>query len=331
MSEPSQPLPITFQIVERSHAVAVRRLKSRPYWLHLLLLLLTMLSTLIVGAQLYANFRHGLAAFTVGNEVLPLFSPRWIWQHPSRLIMGIPFSAALMTILLAHEMGHFLFCERYGVEATLPFFLPAPTLIGTMGAFIRIKSPIRSRKALFDIGIAGPIAGFAFAAPLLVVGLALSRPLTPSIGKESFDIGFPLVFHFAHRLVAAFGGNATPLNQMALHPIAVAAWVGMLATALNLLPGGQLDGGHMVFAFAPRAHKWVTRVTVLVLAVLSGFWLGWLLWAVFLGFTGWRHPAVPVWPGLNTGRRVMAFLALALLLITVVPAPILGQGWLVAK
>ena len=216
-------------------------------------------------------------------------------------------------------------------EATLPFFLPAPTLIGTMGAFIRIKSPIRSRKALFDIGIAGPIAGFAFAAPLLVVGLALSRPLTPSIGKESFDIGFPLVFHFAHRLVAAFGGNATPLNQMTLHPIAVAAWVGMLATALNLLPGGQLDGGHMVYAFAPRAHKWVTRVTVLILALLSGFWLGWLLWAVFLGFTGWRHPAVPVWPGLNTGRRVLAFLAFALLLITVVPAPILGQGWLVAR
>jgi len=332
MSDPPQPLSYTFQVVDRPEIAAAAHRTNRPYWLHLLLLLLTMLTTLTVGAQLYENYRHGLPAFTIGSEILPLFSPRWIWQHPSRLLLGVPFSAALMTILLAHEMGHFILCERYGVEATLPFFLPAPTLIGTMGAFIRIKSPIRSRKALFDIGIAGPIAGFAFAAPLLLVGLVMSHPMgAASSGKESFDLGFPLVFHIAHRLLAAFGMDGTPLQALSLHPIAVAAWVGMLATALNLLPGGQLDGGHIVYAVAPRAHKWVTRVTVIVLAALSGFWLGWLIWAVFLGFTGWRHPAVPVWPGLSPKRKALAFLAFAMLLITIVPAPILGQGWLAAK
>jgi membrane-associated protease RseP (regulator of RpoE activity) len=327
MSDPSQPLSYTFEVPPRREVFVVTRRKPRPYWLHLLLLLGTMLTTLIVGAQLQENFRHGLPAFTLGSELMPLFRPTWIWQHPTRLIMGVPFSAALMTILLAHELGHFLLCEKYGVNATLPFFIPAPTLIGTMGAFIRIKSSIGSRRALFDIGIAGPIAGFVVAIPLLLLGLALSKPLVPVIGKESLDVGFPLVFHIAHRVLAAVSGNAIPLRQLALHPIAVASWVGMFATALNLLPGGQLDGGHIIYAVAPRAHKWITRTTVIVLALMSAFWLGWMVWAVILGVTGWRHPAVAPWPNLDPRRRAISLVAVALLLLTIVPAPILGQGW----
>ena len=125
-----------------------------------------MLTTLIVGAQLNAQFpASGFPRSPWAMELMPLFHPKWIWQQPSRILMGIPFSVALMAILLAHEFGHFLLCEKYGVNATLPFFIPAPTLIGTMGAFIRIKSPIRSRRALFDIGVAGPIAGFVVAVP----------------------------------------------------------------------------------------------------------------------------------------------------------------------
>jgi membrane-associated protease RseP (regulator of RpoE activity) len=327
MADPSQPISFTFEVPSQPEALVVTRQAKRPYWLHLLLLLLTVLTTLIVGAQLNANFLRGLPAFTVGNEFMPLFHPRWIWQQPGRILMGIPFSLTLMTILLVHEFGHFLYCEKYKVNATLPFFIPAPTLIGTMGAFIRIKSPIRSRKALFDIGVAGPIAGFLVALPLLLVGLSLSKPLAPNTGVDSLGIGFPAIFHLAHWILTRSSAVAVPLGHLALHPIAVAAWVGMFATALNLLPGGQLDGGHIVYAVAPRAHKWVSRVSVGVLALMSCFWIGWLVWALILGVTGWRHPAVPAWPELDASRRRLSLVPLLLLALTLVPAPILGQGW----
>jgi membrane-associated protease RseP (regulator of RpoE activity) len=328
MSDPSQPISYTFEVPSRPEVFVVAQGAKRPYWLHLLLLLLTMVTTLVVGAQLYDNFRHGLPAFTLGSETMPLFHPKWIWQQPGRLLMGIPFSASLMAILLAHELGHFLYCEKYGVNATLPFFIPAPTLIGTMGAFIRIKSRIHSRKELFDIGVAGPIAGFVVALPLLVLGLLLSKPMVPTMGRESIDVGFPLVFQIAHWILRQASGSSVPLSRLALHPVAVAAWVGMFATALNLLPGGQLDGGHIIYSIAPRAHRWITRVTVGVLALLSSVWMGWLVWAAILGLTGWRHPAVPVWPELGATRRRLAFVPVILLVLTFVPAPILGQGWL---
>ena len=208
MSEPSQPISYTFEVVTQPQAYDAARRLRRPYWLHLLLLLLTMLTTLVVGAQLFDNFQRRLPAFTLGDGYMPLFHPLWIWQQPSRLLMGIPFSVALMAILLAHEFGHFFLCEKYGVNATLPFFIPAPTLIGTMGAFIRIKSPIRSRRALFDIGVAGPIAGFVVAFPLLLVGLALSKPLAPVYGVESLGIGFPAVFHLAHWMLKSSSATA---------------------------------------------------------------------------------------------------------------------------
>ncbi len=327
MSEPSHPISYTFEVPALPEAYVLTRRRSRPYWLHLLLLLLTMLTTLVVGAQLNVNFQRRLPAFTLGDGFMPLFHPVWIWQQPSRLLMGIPFSVALMAILLAHEFGHFLLCEKYEVNATLPFFIPAPTLIGTMGAFIRIKSPIRSRRALFDIGVAGPIAGFVLAFPILLLGLALSRPLGPVNGVDSLGIGFPAVFHLAHWIVSSSPATSVPLSGLALHPIAVAAWVGMFATALNLLPGGQLDGGHIIYAVAPRAHKWVSRVSVGVLALLSCFWIGWLVWAAILGVTGWRHPPVPAWPELDSRRQMLSLAAVLLLALTIVPAPILGQGW----
>ena len=328
MSDPSQPISYTFEVPSHPQAYVVTRRGSRPYWLHFVLLLLTVLTTLIVGSQLYSNFQRGLPAFTMGDELMPLFHPKWIWQQPSRLLMGIPFSVALMAILLAHEFGHFFLCEKYEVNATLPFFIPAPTLIGTMGAFIRIKSQIPSRRALFDIGVAGPIAGFVVAVPLLLLGLALSKPLVPATGVESLGIGFPAVFHLAHWMLTPASMHAVPLTRLALHPIAVAAWVGMFATSLNLLPGGQLDGGHIIYAVAPRVHKWVSRASVAILAFLSCFWIGWLVWALILGVTGWRHPPVPPWPELDATRRRMSLVPLLMLVLTIVPAPILGQGWL---
>jgi membrane-associated protease RseP (regulator of RpoE activity) len=218
-------------------------------------------------------------------------------------------------------MGHYLFCVRYGVSATLPFFVPFPTLIGTLGAFIRIKSPLRSRAVLFDIGIAGPIAGFVVALVVLIFSLPFSRVAPVGALPPDIQLGYPLIFHLVRRSLVALGfapGLAgVPLSRLYLHPVAVAAWVGMFATSLNLLPGGQLDGGHIVFAVSPRAHKTISRITILALIPLAVyFWTGWLVWAVLLRLSGMRHPSVPVWPDITTGRRWLAVCALLMLALT---------------
>jgi membrane-associated protease RseP (regulator of RpoE activity) len=235
--------------------------------------------------------------------------------------MGIPFSASLLGILLAHELGHFLYSVRNHVYATLPYFLPAPTPIGTFGAFIQIKSAFRSRQALFDIGVAGPIAGFVVAVPLTILGLMLAKPLPADIG--SMDIGYPLIFHVAHFLLPLKVG----LHGLLLHPVAIAAWTGMLATALNLIPGGQLDGGHIVFALNPAAHARVTRLAVLLMIPLAYFfWAGWIFWAVGLLVTR-RHPPVPPDPQLRRSRYAVAVLAALMLLLTFVPGPFVGGSF----
>src|ERR1700751_4998061 len=173
MSEPSPPIPSsTLEYYYALPAPEGPRPRER-YWIHILLLVATCFTTLIVGARMQFNFLHNLPPFTAGDEYLPFFPVGWALSHPSRLLLGIPFSATLLTILLAHEMGHYLLCRYYGVRATLPFFIPAPTLIGTLGAVIRIKGPIRSRTALFDIGIAGPIAGFVVAVTTLAGAMLL--------------------------------------------------------------------------------------------------------------------------------------------------------------
>src|ERR1700739_4307858 len=188
MSEPNPPLA-TYQLYPPVEVFLAHPLKRR-YWLHALLLLLTMLTTTVVGARMQYNFNSGLPTFSEDN----LF-PLWALQSPSRLLMGLPFSATLLAILLAHEMGHFFFCARYGVNATLPFFIPAPTLIGTFGAFIRIRSPIRSRAQLFDIGTAGPLAGFVVAVAVLMVALPFSTPASTAADSAAIPIGYPLIFH----------------------------------------------------------------------------------------------------------------------------------------
>ncbi len=291
----------------------------RRYWLHLGLLLATIFTTLVVGARLEYNFLQNTPAFNLSDDTLPMFPVGWALQQPSRLLLGVPFAGTLLLILLAHEMGHYAYCLRYGVHATLPFFIPAPTLIGTLGAFIRIRSPIRSRAALFDIGIAGPIAGFVVASVVLLFSLTLSKAMPQNLAPSDILLGYPLAFHVAHWLL---GPGRVPLNSMYLHPTAIAAWVGMFATALNLLPGGQLDGGHLVYALFPRAHKWVSRLSVAVLLPMGIFlWPGWLIWAVLLAVTGMRHPQVPVWPGIDSRRWLLGLLALGMLILTFMPAP----------
>src|SRR5579864_2735256 len=259
MPEPNSPIPTSTVEYEYVLPEPVIPQPRERYWLHALLLLATCFTTLVVGARMEFNFLHNLPPFAVGDEYLPFFKLKWVLEQPSRLLLGIPFSATLLTILLAHEMGHYLACRYYGVRATLPFFIPAPTLIGTLGAVIRIKAPIRSRAALFDIGIAGPIAGFVVALATLVAAMMVSKPLAPGIGPSDPQLGFPAIFHVIQGALRAIDPShpiaALPLSRVYLHPAAIAAWVGMFATALNLLPSGQLDGGHIVYALAPQAHR----------------------------------------------------------------------------
>ena len=331
MSDPTPPFSATYEVPQPVEIYVVPRPRRR-YWLHALLLVATVFTTLVVGARMEFNFLNNKPALSMDDDALSLFPVGWIAEQPSRLLLGVPFAGTLMLILLAHEMGHFLYCVRYGVFATLPFFIPAPTLIGTFGAFIRIRSPIRSRSALFDIGIAGPIAGFVVAMAVLVPSLALSKPIPAGAAPSDIQLGYPLIFLLVHKIVAATmhsGVESLSLYRVYLHPMAIAAWVGMFATALNLLPGGQLDGGHIVFAVAPQAHKWVSRFTVVVLLFL-GFshngWFGWVVWAVLLAISGLRHPQVPRWTGITRSRRWLGLLALAMLILTVVPAPFHGEA-----
>ena len=271
------------------------------------------------------NFLHGEPLLSQENALLPL---GWVLQNPARLLLGIPFACTLLIVLLAHEMGHYYYCMKYGVYATLPFFIPAPTLIGTMGAFILIRSPIRSRSDLFDIGIAGPIAGFVLSVATLFGAVFLSKPLAPGMPASDIQFGYPLIFHFAHRLGPY---SRIPLDHMYLHPIGIAAWVGMFATALNLLPGGQLDGGHIVFSLWQRAHRWVSMLSLVGLIFLGyfGHWAGWWVWAILLFISGLRHPRVSLWPDLDGKRKLLALFALAMLILTIVPAPfrLAGIGW----
>jgi membrane-associated protease RseP (regulator of RpoE activity) len=296
---------------------------SPRYWLHILLFVATIFTTLVVGAKMEFDFRNNAPPFVHGDETLPLFPVGWALHEPSRLLLGIPFSATLLLILLAHEMGHYLYCRYYGVYATLPFFIPAPTLIGTLGAVIRIKSPIRSRCALFDIGIAGPIAGFVVALTVLVIAMHHSRVLPGVMSNSDVEMGYPLIFHLVWGVLPlADGHGGSSMQDIYFHPTAMAAWVGMFATALNLLPGGQLDGGHIVFALNPRAHRIVSRLTILALIPMASyFWAGWLLWAILLRISGMRHPMVEEWPGVTPGRWWLAAFALLMMVVTLTPAP----------
>lgn len=328
MSEPNpSPASSTFELYRPMEVFVAHPPPKRRYWLHALLLLLTIFSTLVVGARLQYNFDHNLPAFSLEDSI---FSWRWAVGNPLHLLLGIPFSATLLLILLAHEMGHFLYCVRYRVWATLPFFIPAPTLIGTFGAFIRIRSPIRSRAALFDIGIAGPIAGFVVAVVVLAFALTFSKPMAHATAGSDIQFGYPLIFYLVHGAIALLQPASSHLHlglrQVYLHPTAVAAWVGMFATALNLLPGGQLDGGHIVYAVAPRIHRRISRITVVLLVLLTLFWLGWLLWSVLLMATGMRHPQVPPEPELDPQRRLLAICAVGMLVVSFVPAPFGGAG-----
>ncbi len=299
-------------------AVAVEPARFRQrYWLHAALFLLTVYSTTLVGARLAHNFRNNLPAFEIETDLLAYTE---IWTDPQALATGLPFSLTLLGILLAHEFGHYLACVYYRVNATLPYFIPAPTLIGTLGAFIRIRAPIYSRRALFDIGVAGPIAGFVFLLPALSIGLVYSKIIPEVAGEGNFLFGTPVLLWLME--TAIFPG--VDGGGIYLHPVARAAWIGVFATALNLLPIGQLDGGHILYAFVGERHKRLSRVFVLALVPIGLlYWWGWLLWAALLFFFGFRHPVIYDQTPLSRARRQLGLLAAAIFVLSFMPNPFL--------
>lgn len=296
-----------------------------PYWLHALLLLLTLLTTTVVGSELARGFARN-RPFSVDFSGYAR-----LWHDPSSILNGLPFSLTLLTILLAHEMGHYLAARYYHVDVTLPFFLPAPTLIGTFGAFIRIRSAILAKRILFDIGIAGPIAGFLVLILPLIIGVSQSR-VEPGIANRGEVIfGTPLFLRLFEWI--AFPG--VPASDIYLHPVARAAWVGLLATALNLLPIGQLDGGHVMYAFFGERTKISSRIFVAALGLLgavqlftSDYTFGyiWLFWAVVLLFIGMRHPTIIDPTPLSPKRRWLALAALIIFILSFTLAPIRTAG-----
>jgi len=296
--------------------------------LHGFLFLATLFTTTIVGAGFAESFRAG-APIDIGRSLQVLADmPR----HPGELLAGLPFSLTMLLILLAHEMGHYLTCLHYGIDASLPYFLPAPTLIGTFGAFIRIRSPIYTKRALFDVGIAGPLAGFALLVPALALGMAESRVVHGIANQGDFIFGTPLMLRIFEW--ASFPG--VPVSDIYLHPIARAAWVGLLATALNLLPIGQLDGGHILYSFAGPLHRRLSKVFVVALAGLAvyasrhydSFWVGmpWLFWAVVLFIFGLRHPPIFDVTKMDSTRTRLGWLALAIFILSFTPVPIRAPG-----
>jgi membrane-associated protease RseP (regulator of RpoE activity) len=299
-----------------------RWITSLPF--HWFLLLLTLATTLIVGAHIAMNFRLGLQPF---DWELPGSFFGSLWQHPARLLWGIPFSFTLLSILLAHELGHYFTCRAYGIRASYPYFVPAPTLIGTLGAFILIKSRFTTRRSLFDVGISGPLAGFVLAVPALVVGVLQSRliatPYVAATTRDTIVLGNPLALTL---LAHAFHPGIRP-GALLLSPVACAAWVGLVATALNLLPAGQLDGGHIVYALFGRGHKLVSRGLWLALLPLGWFcWQGWFVWTALLLVLRLRHPNVLYEePSIGPRRKILAVAALVVLVLSFVPAPFVAR------
>lgn len=267
-------------------------------WIHAVLFIATVASTLFAGA--------------VQQGVNPL-------STPSGWVLGIPFSFTLLAILLTHEMGHYLTSRWHRVDATLPYFIPAPSFIGTFGAFIRMRSPIMEKRALLDIGASGPIAGFVISIAAVVAGLRYSN-VVQSQDLGGIGLGAPLVFQLISNWVI---GPVPEGYDVVLHPVAFAGWIGLFVTALNLIPIGQLDGGHVVFAILERYHRAISLSMIPILIAMGIFgWSGWFVWAVLPLLIGIGHPpTMDPYERLDPARRAIAWATLAIFVLCFTPEP----------
>jgi membrane-associated protease RseP (regulator of RpoE activity) len=316
---PSEPPDVRLQAEPSSAQEPAYVMPAAPkperLWRYVALFCLTFVTTTVVGMGHYDSFYRGFRSIE-----LPFSN----WELAIR---GLWYSTSILAILGAHEFGHYYACRYYGVNASLPYFLPVPfALTGTLGAFIRIRQPIPSKRELFDIGIAGPIAGFLVAVPVLMVGMYLSKvvQVPPDYDGLVFELGEPLLFKASAWLTF---GTVAEGYTVYMHPMAFAAWFGLLATALNLFPMGQLDGGHIAYAVLGRRSTLVTAGTVLSLVGLSFVSSSWIVWTVLtismLVVFGPRHPRtfdehVP----LDRPRMWLALFALVMFVLCFSPAPI---------
>ena len=293
----------------------VKRFQHR-YWLHVSLLLATILTTTLAGGLHYASFASNFGAT---NLSLPRGGLLWyICSH------GVWYSGTLLLILGAHEMGHYLLCRFHQVDATLPYFLPVPLpLTGTLGAFIKIREPFPIRRILFDIGVAGPLAGFVVLVPALFLGMAMSNVARLPADFQGWSLGEPLLFRAAASLVWGSVPDGSSIN---MHPMVFASWFGLFATALNLMPFGQLDGGHISYAAFGRRSTAISLLTIAVaigLTFLSRSWLTiTVIMVIMLFLFGPRHPSViDESLELDRSRRAIAALAAIVFIVCFTPVP----------
>jgi membrane-associated protease RseP (regulator of RpoE activity) len=295
------------------------RPSTKSLLLAVALFFLTFGTCLVAGTHFAVAYAHNEAVSW--DEFVRAFT--LIYRHPAGLAAGLPFALTLLTILLAHELGHFFACRHHHIHSSYPFFIPFPTLIGTLGAFILIRSPIRTTRALFDVGASGPLVGFVVAVPALIYGIIYAK-VVPGLGdpaREGIVLGSPLILHL---LAPIFHQGANTANLL-LHPVGRAAWVGLFATSLNLLPAAQLDGGHILRSVSQRAHRVSSILVPTLLAFLAyRYWGGWYIWAALLvGIHFLRTLPIFNPEPLGSKRYAAAFLSLAVFILCFMPAPFL--------
>ena len=314
-----QPIPPFYPASSR-YANVPAHPPLKTLFLAILLFFLTLCTCLVAGAHFAAAYAENEAVnFDEFVNALTL-----LYKHPFALITGLPFAITLLTILLVHELGHYFACRHHHIHSTYPFFIPFPSLIGTFGAFIMIRSPIRTRRALFDVGASGPIVGFIVAIPALIFGM-LHAKVVPGLADPthaSAVLGAPLIL----RGLAALFYPHTPVGNILLHPVGRAAWVGLFATSLNLIPAAQLDGGHILRSLSPRIHRYSSIVVPFILVALAffHFWIGWYVWGALLFIIRFFR-FVPIFDPepLNPARRFGALISLAVFILCFMPSPFL--------
>jgi membrane-associated protease RseP (regulator of RpoE activity) len=287
---------------------------QHKYVLHIILFVVTLGTTTFAGGLHYAGF-------LVSQGLPEPTSIHW----PSFFFQGLTYSIPVLLILGAHEFGHYFYCRKHHVDATLPYFLPAPVpLTGTFGGVIRIKERFPSVRALFDIGVAGPIAGFVVLVPFLYWGLTLSKVVRFPEGEDLIYFGEPLILQ---AIAAMHFGTIPEGYDLTLHPLGFAAWLGMFATALNLLPFGQLDGGHIAYAVFGRHSRWIslgTLAATVLLTIRSTSWISMaIIMLIMAFFLGVGHPQIEdEGTALDTRRKLIAFFALIMFVLCFTPVPI---------
>jgi membrane-associated protease RseP (regulator of RpoE activity) len=296
-------------------------------WLHGLLFVLTVVTVCYAGLAWSAGF----IAASGGEAAGLLVGPERLAGDPRLFPLSALYAAFLMTILVGHEAGHYLTCRREGILATLPYFIPGPPFLGTFGAFIRIKSPLYHKRQVFDVGANGPLVGFALTLPTLAVGMALSKVAPFAQGEGTLYFGEPLIFKLMARLIL---GRIPQGSEIILHPVGWAGWVGLLLTAINLLPIGQLDGGHVAYALLGRRARRLSQVMVVFLIVMGVFFhVTWLVLAaliLFLEFRsklGLRHPpVVDEDEALGLKRTALGVVIVVVFILSFIPDPVHGVG-----